>query len=320
MSSVFVQSRKYLIKKQTTTTKKIILRLLGIYNLQGWFRFGKHNNPKTPSLAWSPTPVWPVWMCNNTKWLVSDSSGVCRPPRQIMSCRGSTVRIPHKRLWTWRRKRQINFESETFRFVWKNLDTGMCAAGRLAGKRCHLVSGMFLIGLLRRWPDEMESQVTPQDQEHKEEYLLIVLWCENVRHHLPVCSTFWICFGSSFTREQERTESTNFLTVMSDNSAETLVLWDENHQPVPTSKWKALVVGRKTKVMNWILFEVPITHNLHTNSFVDLDLWAALGKSPSFVLRFIFLFFLNNLKVSNLRLLDVMFTGNAGILGFSITD
>lgn len=34
--------------------------------------------------------------------------------------------------------------------------------------------------------------------------------------------------------------------------------------------------------MKCILFEVPITHNLRTNSFVDLDLWRERGKSPSF--------------------------------------
>lgn len=62
----------------------------------------------------------PIWMCNDAKWLVSNSIRVCQPPYQIMSCRDSAVGILHAAseaaewLWTWRRKHQINFRIRNF--------------------------------------------------------------------------------------------------------------------------------------------------------------------------------------------------------------
>lgn len=68
-----------------------------------------------------------------------------------------------------------------------------------------------------------------------------------------------------------------------------LVLWEEINQPV-WGRMKPLIVlrGKKKEVVKCILFEVPITHNLHTSSLVDLDLLLA-RKSPSFCSWFFFL-------------------------------
>lgn len=145
MSSAIVKSIKYQINKcQKNKNKKnrnTAYDPQEFKNLQGWFEFGKRDEQKKlcKLIKWPLHGPWllhgrqcPIWMCNDTKWLVSNSIRVCQPPYQIMSCRDSAVGILHAAsegaewLWTWRRKRQINFRIRNFQVcgdVFRHRDT-----------------------------------------------------------------------------------------------------------------------------------------------------------------------------------------------------
>lgn len=121
-------------KKQKTNTAS---DLLEYKNLQGWFEYGERDEQKLCKLIkWPLRGPWllpgrqsPIWMCNDAKWLVSDSIRVCQLPRQIMSCLA-----PLSGFCTRPQRVQNYFEpgeqsvkliskSGTFRFVVMCLDT-----------------------------------------------------------------------------------------------------------------------------------------------------------------------------------------------------
>lgn len=131
---------KYKILSQKTKNNKknnTASDLLEYKNLQGWFEFGERDEQKLCKLIkWPLRGPWllpgrqsPIWMCNDAKWLVSDSIRVCQVPRQIMSCLA-----PLSEFCTRPQRVQNYFEpgeqsvkliskSGTFRFVVMCLDT-----------------------------------------------------------------------------------------------------------------------------------------------------------------------------------------------------